>query len=138
MADSRGQAAARRRAEQAGRRAESLAAWWLRLAGYRVVARRHRTPVGEIDIVAIAGRRLVFVEVKQRADGADGLAAVGPASRRRLMRAAQYFLAGPERARLPPVEAIRFDVVVVRPWRRPLHLRNAWMAGMDGTPDAGW
>ena len=36
------------------------------------------------------------------------------------------------------IEAVRFDIIVVRPWRRPLHLRNAWTCRMDGTPDVGW
>lgn len=135
---SRPPAPARRRAERAGRRAETLAAWWLRLTGYRVLARRYRTPVGEIDIVAGTRRSLVFVEVKQRAGGADGLAAIGPASRRRLMRAASHYLAGPGHPGRTAIEAVRFDIIVVRPWRRPLHLRNAWTCRMDGTPDVGW
>ena len=46
----------RRRAEQGGRRAETLAAWWLRLKGYAILAQRVRTPVGEIDLVARRGR----------------------------------------------------------------------------------
>src|SRR5690606_20781701 len=57
----------RRRAERAGRRAETLAALFLRLKLYRIVAMRYKTPVGEIDIVARRGRMLVLVEVKQRA-----------------------------------------------------------------------
>jgi putative endonuclease len=57
----------RQSAERGGRRAESLAAWWLRLKGWRILARRVRTPVGEIDLVARRGRTIAFVEVKARA-----------------------------------------------------------------------
>ena len=57
----------RQRAESGGRRAETLAAWWLRLKGWRILATRARTPVGEVDLVARRGRTLAFVEVKARA-----------------------------------------------------------------------
>jgi hypothetical protein len=56
----------RRSAWLRGRRAEWLAAWWLRLKGYRILARDLRTPVGEIDLIARRGRVLALVEVKAR------------------------------------------------------------------------
>jgi hypothetical protein len=56
----------RRRADRAGRLAETLCALSLRLRGYRILDRRFRTPVGELDIVARRGRALVFVEVNAR------------------------------------------------------------------------
>ena len=58
--------ATRRRNEQHGRNAETVAAWFLRLKGYRILARRVRTHVGEIDLIARHGDTLVFVEVKAR------------------------------------------------------------------------
>ncbi len=125
-------------AEQSGRRAEAIASWWLRLSGYRVLARRYRSPVGEIDIIARKRRALVFVEVKRRGREGDGLAAVDPANRRRVTRAATHFLAGAGSAAGRAVETIRFDIIVVTPWRRPRHIRNAWIAGLDRTADAGW
>ena len=67
---------ARKRAESRGRRAEWIAVWWLRLFGYRVLARRARQRVGEIDIVARRGRTLAFVEVKARPDRAQAAEAV--------------------------------------------------------------
>src|SRR5690606_9654900 len=57
----------RARAEQRGRRGEGAAAWWLRLHGWRVLARRVKTPRGEIDLVVRRGRVVAFVEVKWRA-----------------------------------------------------------------------
>ena len=61
----------RRRAERGGRRAEALAALWLRLKGWTILARRVRTPVGEVDLIARRGRTIAFVEVKARASAAD-------------------------------------------------------------------
>jgi putative endonuclease len=114
---------ARQRAEKAGRWAEHAAALWLFCKGYRLVARRVRTPVGEIDLIMARGRTLAFVEVKRRADAADALAAVLPAQRRRIERAAQWYLAR------HPAAAARFDVVAISPWRWPRHLPNAWGLG---------
>ncbi len=58
--------ARRVRAYRSGLFAESVAALLLRLKGHRIVARRYKTPVGEIDLVALKGKRLAFVEVKRR------------------------------------------------------------------------
>ena len=57
----------RHSAEKRGRGAESMAAWWLRLHGWRILARRARVRGGEVDIVARRGRTLAFVEVRARA-----------------------------------------------------------------------
>jgi len=59
----------RRRAERAGRVGETAAAWWLRLKGWRILARRVRTPAGEVDLIARRGNLIAFVEVKRRATG---------------------------------------------------------------------
>ena len=56
----------RQLAEARGRKAESLAAWWLRLKGWRILARRTRVPGGEVDLIAKRGRIVAFVEVKLR------------------------------------------------------------------------
>ncbi len=115
--------AARRHAYGAGRRAELLAAWWLRLKGYRILARGLRLPVGEIDLVARRGRRLAFVEVKRRRSLEAALAAITPRQRRRIMRAAEAWLAG--RPDLAGCER-RFDALLLVPGRRPRHLPDAW------------
>ena len=134
----RARAATGEGAERSGRRAEAMAAWWLRLRGYRVVARRYRSPVGEIDIVARKRRSLVFVEVKRRGEEGDALAAVDPVSRRRVTRAATHYLAGITAAAGAGIESLRFDIIVVTPWRLPRHICNAWVAGLDRTVDVGW
>lgn len=113
----------RRRGEVWGRLAEGFAAWRLRLAGYRILARRFRTPIGEIDLIARRRTTLVFVEVKARRELADAFEAVTPQQQKRTLRAAELFL-----LRHPDHAActVRFDVIAVRPWRLPSHLEDAW------------
>ncbi len=116
---------ARRRAERRGRRAELLAAWLLRTKGYRILARRYRTGVGEIDLIARRGSLIAFVEVKQRPSQAEAAEAVTPAARRRIARAASLWLAAnPAAAGLD----LRFDVIMCVPGRLPRHLRGAFDA----------
>lgn len=108
---------------KAGLRAEALAALLLILKGYRVLARRYKTPVGEIDLIVKRGRRLAFVEVKRRAS-ADGAAeAIHAQNRRRVTRAAALYLQRhPEYAALDAA----FDAVVVAGAGWPRHLPCAW------------
>jgi putative endonuclease len=113
----------REQAERRGRWAETLAAWRLRLALYRVVARNFRSPVGEIDLIARRGSTLVFVEVKARGDEADAAFAILPHQQARIRNAAAAFLA--RRPDLVGLDA-RFDAILVAPWRWPRHLRDAW------------
>ncbi len=111
--------ARRQGAERSGRRAETIAAWFLRLKLYRVLARRYRTPAGEIDLIVRRGRTIAFVEVKHRPNELDAITAVTPKGRRRIARAAELWVAAhPAAAELDH----RFDVVVAVPGRRPRHL----------------
>lgn len=118
--------AARRAAESTGRWAESRAALALQLKGYRVLARRLRTPVGEVDLVMRRGGLVCFVEVKARPSLTAALTAVTATQRRRIERAAQWWLAqsGPQSG-LTGCD-VRFDVVAVRRWRWPDHIADAW------------
>ena len=116
-------AALRRRAWTFGRLAESLCVWHLRLRGYSILARRFRTPVGEIDILARRGATLAVVEVKARADQRRALESISHRQRRRLVRAARWLIAArPELAALD----IRFDVMAVAPWPIPKYVIDAW------------
>lgn len=115
--------ARRRSAEARGRRAEALAVLRLRLAGWRILERRWRVPAGEVDLIARRGGILAFVEVKARAELAGALDAVTPAQQARIARAAAAYLAA---GRPPPGLSPRFDIVVVRPGRWPLHLPGAF------------
>lgn len=106
----------RRVAERRGRRAETIAAWWLMLHGWRIVARRRRLPMIEVDLVARRGNVLAVVEVKRRATLEAALAAVTPAAARRLARAAEQVAAGTG-------AAARVDLIALAPWRLPRHIR---------------
>lgn len=115
---------ARQSAERRGRWAETLCVWWLRLKGYTMLARRYRSAMGEIDIVARRGNALVFVEVKARSNVDQALQAVGQSQRARIGRAAALFVAAhPALAGL----AMRYDVMIVLPRRLPHHIQGAWI-----------
>ncbi|MGA7790754.1 MAG: YraN family protein [Xanthobacteraceae bacterium] len=110
-----------------GLSAESRAAMFLIAKAYRIVARRWRTPFGEIDIVARRRRALVFVEVKARDTIDAALEAVSQRSKSRIVDAAQFWLA----QHPGDVSAeIRFDVIAVAPGKMPRHIANAF----DATP----
>ena len=117
---------ARQAAFRYGLSAESRAAAYLLAKGYRITARRFKTPVGEIDIVARRRGVLVFVEVKARARDEDAAEAVTARQQRRIVAAAEYWLAShPEDAN----GDIRFDAVLVVPGRIPRHIPAAFDAG---------
>lgn len=112
-----------RSAQIRGRRAEFAARWWLRLKGYRILAAGYRVPVGEIDIVARRGKIVAIVEVKSRGDLDLAAHAISPRQRRRILRATEAFLnAHPGHLAC----TVRFDAILVAPWRRPRHLQAAW------------
>ena len=112
----------RQLAERHGRHGERIAAWWLRLHGWRIVGERIRTRRGEVDLVARRGRTLAFVEVKTRRDTAALDMAIDEYRLRRVIDAAQALLPRYGRG----AQEIRIDVMLVRPWRLPVHLRNVW------------
>lgn len=113
----------RRRAERFGRRAEALCRLLLLLKGYRILATRLRTPMGEIDIVARRGDALAVVEVKGRRDWETAADSVTARQRARLARAAHaYLAANPRLAQF----SLRFDVMLVTPWALPRHIIDAW------------
>ncbi|HEY0105924.1 MAG TPA: YraN family protein [Rhizomicrobium sp.] len=116
--------AKRQRSEKQGRSSEMLAALLLRLKGYRILGRRVRTRLGEIDLVARSPKGvLCFVEVKARADARSAALSLGGRQQARIARAAGLFVAGkPALARAP----VRFDVVTVSPRAWPRHFPDAW------------
>jgi len=116
----------RQAAEQRGRRAERIAALWLRLKGYRILGERVRTPAGEIDIVARRGRILAFVEVKARDDDTGASAALEPTRLRRVSRAANLVLS----RYMEGCDGARIDALVVSRGRLPRHI--------EGVVDGDW
>jgi putative endonuclease len=106
-----------------GRRAEVLAALWLMARGYRILGFRLKTPLGEIDLLALRGGVLAVVEVKRRTTIEDALLAVHPQQRDRLRRAAATLAARrPALARA----TIRLDLIALAPGRLPRHIPDAW------------
>jgi len=118
-----------------GRRGEEAAARYLRRLGYIIIARGHRDNIGELDLIAVHGRTVVFIEVKTRTthDAGHPADAVDDAKQQRLTRLALSYM---KRHDLLECSA-RFDVVAVTwPDRgRPTieHFKNAFEAtGFDG------
>ena len=115
----------RLRAERAGRRAEALAALFLQLQLYRIVERRLKTPVGEIDLIVERFGVTAFVEVKARARAGDEGEALLAVNQQRIVRAAQYYLTrNPALAATP----LRFDVIFLAPRAWPRHVKGAFDA----------
>ena len=113
----------RRAGFRKGHRSEWLAAWALRLKGYRILATRYRTPRDEIDLIARRGDLVAIVEVKARPTLFDAMEAVGPGAQRRIEAAADLWLARrKDHHRL----SLRFDIVAVLPRRWPVHVPGAW------------
>jgi putative endonuclease len=113
----------RARREAQGRRGEWLAAWYLRLTGWRILASRVKTPRGEIDLVARRGRLVAFVEVKWRARGEDLDLAIDHWRLRRVAAGAEALAA----RYVKPGDDMRIDVLLLAPGRFPRHIVNAWM-----------
>lgn len=112
----------RQQAEKRGRGAETLACWYLRLKGWRIIARRARVAGGEVDIIARRGRILAFIEVKARSSNEAAAFALDRHRLRRVAVAAErlaprYMRAGDD---------VRIDALFVVPGRFPRHLADVW------------
>lgn len=118
-------ALSRRKANRRGHRGEFLAALALMLKGYRIVARRYRTKLGEIDLIARRGDLVLVVEVKARPTLLSAMEAIAYQSERRIEAAADLWLSRqPDYGRL----SVRFDMVAVLPRRWPVHVENVFQA----------
>lgn len=121
-------AARRRTAYRRGHRGEWLAAAALVAKGFRILARRYKTRLGEIDLIARRGDLVLIVEVKARRTLAEAMEAIAYGSERRIEGAADLWLSRqPDHGKL----AIRFDMVAVLPWRWPVHVENIFQ-GRNG------
>jgi putative endonuclease len=113
----------RQAAFRVGISAESRAAAFLIAKGFRILARRWRSPLGEIDIVARRRRLLVFAEVKARSTIDEAVESVNVRQRRRIAAAAEIWLAAnPDDS----IRDIRFDVILVVPGKLPQHIPAAF------------
>jgi putative endonuclease len=112
----------RHHAEKRGRWGEWLASNWLRLRGWRIVGRRVKTRRGEIDLIARRFGTVAFVEVKTRGNARSLQRSIDEHRLRRVIAAAEAVaprFAGPR-------DAIRIDVMLIRPWALPIHMANVW------------
>lgn len=119
--------AKRQAAEKRGRKGEWLAALYLQVKGYRILARRVRTPMGEVDLIAKRGNLVAFVEVKFRAEVENAAGAVTPAAWQRIGRAADFWM-----ARRPSLSDCgwRYDLIAIAPAKLPQHIQDAWRPGL--------
>lgn len=101
--------------------AEQFAELILRLKGYRILGRRIKTPLGEIDLLVAKQKTLIVVEVKQRRDGFLAGAAIAPTQQTRLRAAASYILHQHQ-----GFETLRFDAILLTPRTFPKHVKNAF------------
>lgn len=106
-----------------GHLAEILCILRLWLTGWRVLARRYKQPVGEVDIIALRGKTLSFVEVKARSSTRAAIESIHPAQQARIMRAATVWV-----SKHPQFSGheMRFDVMVVTHWPWPIRLTDAF------------
>lgn len=105
---------------------EIMASLSLMLSGHRILARRVRTKVGEIDLIAQRGRRLVMVEVKARRELVDAGDVLTAAQMHRITRASAAWLA--QNPRYQSCE-VAFDLITVIPWRWPRRFRDVVVPG---------
>jgi putative endonuclease len=106
-----------------GHRSEWFAALALMVKGYRIVARRYKTKLGEIDLIARRGDLVLIVEVKARPTLDEAMDAIGRESEYRIEAAADLWLMRqPDQARL----SMRFDMVAVLPRRWPIHVEHVF------------
>jgi putative endonuclease len=118
----------RAKAEQAGRRAESIAALTLQLKGYVILARRVKTGRGEVDLIARRKNVLAFIEVKMRKTKTDPARVLSANQMQRIVNGATGWAA--QRAWSQNCQW-RYDLIMVTPWQWPNHIRDAWRPQND-------
>jgi putative endonuclease len=112
----------RQKAYRAGVWAETYCAFVLRCKGYRILDQRFRSGTGEIDLIAKKGEVIVFVEVKQRPSLEAAKYAIDARAQERIRRTAESYLARQFQGHVKG----RFDAMLVLPWGRVKHIKNAW------------
>jgi putative endonuclease len=108
-------------AEKRGHRSEWLAAWALRLKGWRIVAKRFKTKTGEVDLIARKRDLIIMVEVKARASLIEAMDSVTPTAQKRIEAAGDIWLSRqPDFAKL----SVRYDLIAVLPRQWPVHVER--------------
>lgn len=112
-----------KRTYQHGLWGEAAACWYLRLKGYSILVQRYKTNVGEVDIIARRGGVIAMVEVKTRRQHTGEV--LSQHQQRRICNAARQF-----QSHYPHLAdcTYRFDLLMMQPWRWPVHIHHAWEA----------
>ncbi|MEK6734879.1 MAG: YraN family protein [Pseudomonadota bacterium] len=112
----------KRKAYYFGLLAEFASSIYLRFKLYKILLKRHKTPFGEIDLIARKGNIIIFFEVKARKD-TKSMDFIGVRQKNRIINAAQYFL-----LKNPKYKNynIRFDVIIMNKYFIPLHFQSYW------------
>lgn len=119
----------KRKANRFGHFGEYVAMLYLILKGYSIVARRYKTNVGEIDIIAKKKNVTIFCEVKARHDFERAIYSLSGGQKKRIRRAAEYYMSHLKKAHQNNKienEIFRCDMILIVPWRLPKHIENAW------------
>ncbi len=111
-----------------GKFAENYAAFWLRLKGYKILATRFKTPVGEIDLIAQKGKYLIAIEVKARQTKDAALHSISQKQWKRIAKSLSWYQ---KQNHVSADSHIRFDAIFILPFNKlshfkPIHKINAW------------
>jgi putative endonuclease len=106
-----------------GHWAEFLATLYLRIKGYRILAKRFKTKAGEVDVIVQKGDVIAMIEVKARADEMAAINSVTAMSQRRIMAAGDIWLG---RQRDYANLSVRYDIIAILPWKMPKHFKDAF------------
>ena len=111
------------KAQRQGQFAETIASWFLRMKGYKLLSRNYKTKVGEIDLIVIKGNSLCFVEVKKRGSKEAAAFAISQRQKERIIRASELYV-----KQNPGYQQcdIRFDAILIGATVIPYHITNAW------------
>lgn len=112
-----------KKAHTKGLFAEMAASFFLKLKGYRLLEKRFISPFGEIDLILQHQDTLIFTEVKARRTTDDAAEAITPRQQHRIRQAALFYLA---RQGLSLDQSMRFDAVLITPFKAPVHIMDAF------------
>ncbi|MBT5185415.1 MAG: YraN family protein [Kordiimonadaceae bacterium] len=117
------------KAYKLGHFAENIAVAVLFLKGYSILHKRYRSPFGEIDLIAKRGDTTVFCEVKARKDYTTAIHSLSVHQQKRISKSAEYYMShlksGNDNNKID-TQIYRCDMVLIIPWRWPVHIKNAW------------
>jgi putative endonuclease len=116
----------RQKSHMLGHRAETLAAWFLWLKGYKIMARRFKTKVGEVDIIARKRDLVLMVEVKARPTLIEAMDAISATAMRRIENAGDVWLSQQKDF---AYLSIRYDLIAILPYKWPIHVPRIFDGG---------